>query len=94
MKKHVISLLVLFSVVFAQCYSSAQIYVDVSGSQIDVLGSDKIRVHQVIINGISGTYWADFMWDPHGLKFVPTVQGSENCLRAYFPMGRRTRQAQ
>lgn len=69
----------LFSLIFLVFTSAshAQIIIDISKSNVDIMGYDKIRIHQIVIDGLTEKYWADLQWDPYQVKFVPIDCGPE-----------------
>jgi len=69
----------LFSLIFLVFTgaSHAQIIIDISESNVDIMDYDKIKIRQIVIDGLTGKYWADLQWDPYQVKFVPINYGPE-----------------
>ncbi len=50
-------------------FSEDSIQIDLSSSNLSVISSDTIRINNVKIPGVEGTYWATFRWNPCTYKF-------------------------
>ncbi len=63
----VISILILFN--SSIVLSEDSIPIDLSSSNLSVIYSDTIKIDNLKIPGIEGTYWATFRWNPYTYKF-------------------------
>jgi hypothetical protein len=66
MKKVTIILGILFLLSNA---SFAEITGDISDSTVEILGSDSIKISDISVTGLPGTYWAEFQWNSSKLVF-------------------------
>jgi hypothetical protein len=55
----------------------ANIDINISASNLSILDSNTIRIHNFTVVGFPGRYWVDFKWNPAGLDFVPINAGVE-----------------
>ncbi len=53
------------------------IQIDLSGSNVEVVGADRIRVNYFSAAGYSGHWWAEFQWDPQNFIFFPVNAGQD-----------------
>jgi hypothetical protein len=67
----------IFGVIFLLASTSYATDGDISGSKADILDSSAIRISNIVVYGLPGTYWADFVWNPDTLSFELQNYGGE-----------------
>lgn len=78
MSKQVIFILFMFQFFITARVSSADIDLDISGSNVEIQDSRTMRVRNVTAPGYAGKYWIDFQWDKTSLAFIPVKVGAES----------------
>jgi hypothetical protein len=74
--KKILLLTVLFIFVTV-VHARGEVFIDLSEANIEVTGDNTFRVKHATVPGWSGSYWADFEWDPSAYTFKP-VQYAED----------------
>ena len=68
MKKNVLLFMLGIFLMLLPCISSAE-NIDMTDSTISITGPTTIQIRNMAVEGYSGTYWAEFIWDPGTLSF-------------------------
>jgi hypothetical protein len=70
--------------------SFAEITGDISGSTLEILDSDSIKIYDISVTGLPGTFWAEFQWNSSNLAFelINYGQGTTSEeMRINYPDG-------
>lgn len=67
----------LFLMFFMARISYAELNVAFTDTTMSVSGPQTIRIHKITVEGYSGTYWADFRWNPLTYMLEPVAAGQE-----------------
>lgn len=68
--KRILAVIILSIVVLFAGISHAEITGSISDSQVAILDSDSMKISGITIDGLPGTYWAEFHWDSSLLAFM------------------------
>lgn len=56
-----------------------EVPIDVSGSRCEGKSTDTVRIRNIVVPGLPGTVWADFLWDRDALILQPAAAGQESA---------------
>jgi uncharacterized membrane protein len=76
----IIVLLVALLWLMAPSFVSAELQIDISGSQYETKSSDTVRIRNFTIPGMPDKYWADFQWNPYTMTLVPISAGVDSTV--------------
>jgi hypothetical protein len=69
-------LLVVTGVAYAE-----QIRLDLSNASVSVTGTETFRIYHTMLQGVEGSYWVDFQWNPTTYVFEPMTYSADDTAK-------------